>query len=480
VKLALTGDAIAVPGRISLVREEHASARARLTAGRPGPPDHTEESPMTKQNATAGTIRAALRYPAFRWLAAGLAVSMIGDWLYNLALIALVYQDTHSPLWVGVTTAARVVPIVALTPFGGVIADRFDRRRVMVACDLIRLALMVVLAFVALARLPVVLAPLIAAAATSAAAPYLPCVSAITPRLVPDADLPGANAARSGISGVAVMVGPALGGVLLLLGSPALAFLANAATFGLSALAVLAIPAGDAFRPAEPTERPAGLLRGVADGVAVLRSQPQVLRLVGAEFMCTLVYGMQTVLLILVARQAGLGLNGYGYLFAGIGAGALVGTALASRALRWPRPRAVLLAALAAVAVPMPLLAVAHWPAVAIVLVSCTGAGSIVVEVLSETSLQRMLPPEMFGRAFGLALPAILSAIVLGSLIAPLLIRVLGGTGALIACGVAVAGYALLFLGPEPLGARQPHSRLRLVARRTAATAAPVDSTQSN
>jgi MFS family permease len=417
----------------------------------------------------AGTIRAALRYPAFRWLAAGLTVSMLGDWLYNLALITLVYQDTHSPLWAGITTIVRVVPVVALMPFGGVIADRFDRRRVMVTCDLIRLALMVLLAFVALAHLPVVLAPLVAAAATCAAAPYLPCVSATTPRLVPDADLPGANATQAAISSMAVMVGPALGGVLLLLGSPALAFLVNGATFGLSALAVLAIPAGDAFRPAPSHQRPTGLLRGVADGAAVLRSHPQALPLVGAGFMTTLVYGMQTVLLILVARQDGLGLHGYGYLFAAIGAGALAGTALGSRALRWPHPRAVLAAGLAACGLPMALLAVAHWPAVAIVLVALTGAGNSVVEVLSETRLQRILPPEAYGRAFGLALPAILSGIVVGAFVAPLLIRVLGSSGALVACAAVVAGYAMALLPRPGLPAtRRQAARRRLASRRTA------------
>ena len=418
---------------------------------------------MNTQVAATGTIRASLRYPAFRWLLAGLAVSQVGDWLYNLALVAMVYQRTHSPLWAGVTTAARVVPVVALGPVGGVIADRFDRRRVMVACDLIRLALMAVLALIALARLPIVAAPLIAAAAaTMAATPYLPCVSATTSRLVADADLPGANAARSAVAGVGIIVGPALGGVLLLLGSPALAFGVNAATFGLSALAVLVISRGEAFRPGQPQQRPDGLLRGVADGAAVLRSHPQALRLVGADFMCSLVYGMQTVLLILVAGQAGLGTHGYGYLFAGIGAGALVGTALASRALRCPHPRAVLVTALAAVGLPMPLLAVAHRPAAAIALASVTGAGAILVEVLTETGLQRMLPPEAFGRAYGLALPASLGGIVVGSLVAPLLTSVLGGTGALTACGAAVAGYAVLLLrAPRQAGLAQPETEAR-------------------
>ncbi len=109
---------------------------------------------MNVKNTPEGTIRGALRYPAFRALLAGLAVSQAGDWLYNIALVTLVYQRTGSAMWAGVTTAARIVPMVVLGPFGGIIADRFDRRRVMVACDLIRLALMLALALVAAADLP--------------------------------------------------------------------------------------------------------------------------------------------------------------------------------------------------------------------------------------------------------------------------------------------------------------------------------------
>ncbi len=412
---------------------------------------------MNIMNAQAGTIRAALRYPSFRLLLAGLAVSQLGDWLYNLALVALVYQRTHSALWAGVTTAARVLPIVALSPLGGVIADRFDRRRVMAICDVIRLVLMAALALVAAAHLPVVLAPLLAAVATAAGSPYLPCASACTPRLVPDADLSGANAARSAVAGIGIIAGPALGGVLLLLGSPALAFAANAVTFGLSALAVLAIPASAAFSPERTGERPAGLLREIADGAAALRANVAALQLVGADIMCSLVYGMQTVLLILVAARAGLGLHGYGYLFAGIGAGALVGTALAARTLRCRRPRAVLMAALAAVGLPMLALAFVHWPMAVIALVGLTGVGAITVEVVTETTLQRTLPAEVFGRAYGLALPASLAGIVAGTLIAPLLVSLVGLAGALIACGAVTVGYGVLVTAPRVLHRRALH-----------------------
>ena len=133
---------------------------------------------MNIQQAKPGTIRASLRYPAFRWLLGGLAVSQLGDWLYNLALIALVYERTHSALWAGITTAARVVPVVALGPLGGVVADRFDRRRIMITCDVARIVLMVLLALFVATHAPIVLAPVIAAVATAFATPYLPCVAA--------------------------------------------------------------------------------------------------------------------------------------------------------------------------------------------------------------------------------------------------------------------------------------------------------------
>jgi len=416
---------------------------------------------MTTENAPSGSIRSALRYPGFRWLLSGLAVSQTGDWLYNLALVVLVYQRTHSALWVGVTTAVRVVPVVVLGPLGGVLADRFDRRRIMITCDLARMGLMVLLAAVAAFRLPIVLAPMIAAAATAGAAPYVSCVAAVTPRLVDDADLPGANAARSAVTGAGIVLGPALGGVLLLFGSAASAFALNALTFGLSALAVLAIRSHadpSPFRVRRTAERPDGLLREVAQGAAALRAHPAALRLVGADIMCSVLYGAQTVLLLLVSRQVGLGAQGYGYMFAALGAGGLLGTALAGRVSRLPS-RSVLTAALALAGVPTLLLAVVRWPAAAIVLTGLTGMGALLVEILTETTLQRELDEDVFGRAYGIAFPAAIAGIVVGSVIAPGLAALLGGSGALIAVGGTVLGYALLVIRGEDDAAAGPASQ---------------------
>jgi hypothetical protein len=100
--------------------------------------------------------------------------------------------------------------------------------------------------------------------------------------MVPDADLPGANAVRAAVGMAAVTAGPAVGGVLLMLGSPATAFLINAATFGLSAVAVLSIPAGPVFTPAGSGDR-GGVLADVVRGAQALRNSPAAVRLVGAD-----------------------------------------------------------------------------------------------------------------------------------------------------------------------------------------------------
>jgi predicted MFS family arabinose efflux permease len=398
-----------------------------------------------------GTIRAALRYPTFRALLVGLAVSQTGDWLYNLALVTMVYQRTGSVMWAGVATGARVVPMVVLGPAAGVIADRFSRRAVMVVADLLRLALMLGLALVAVAHLPIALAPVIAALATTAGTPYMACVSGTTPRIIRDADLPGANAARSAVTSLGVMAGPALGGVLLIAGSPAVAFVVNAATFGVAVACTLAIRDRNVFAVSGDGSGSglrgtlASVPRGIADGAAALGAHPAAIRLVGADLVCSIVYGMQTVVFILVARQAGLGLHGYGYLFAALGVGALVGTALAGRVLRLPS-RLGLALAMGLVGLSMMALPAVRLGVIAILLAGVSGTGAILVEVMTETGLQRLLPDDVFGRAYGLAIPASIGGIAIGSLIAPVLVSAAGLSGALFISGAVAVGYGLQLL----------------------------------
>lgn len=193
----------------------------------------------------------------FQVFLAAFAVSFVGDWLYNVALLAFVYNRTHSATWVAFTTAARVAPIVALGPLGGMLTGRHNRRVLMISSDAARAAIMVLLAAVAVAGLPVMLAPLLAAAATAAATVNLPCAATCTARMVPGAELARANALRAAINQGAIVIGPALGALVLMATTPALAILLNGLTFVVSVAAILSLGDGEAFAaPHAGNERP--------------------------------------------------------------------------------------------------------------------------------------------------------------------------------------------------------------------------------
>jgi MFS family permease len=392
-------------------------------------------------------IGTALQYPRLRRLLTALAVSQAGDWLYNLALLALVLDRTHSSTWVAVTTAARVAPMIVGGPFGGVLADRYDRRLLMVLSDLVRAACMVGLAAVTLLGLPILLAPVLAAVATMASTPYPPCVAATTPRLVPTEVLPAANAARAAISSLCIVAGPGFGAVLLLLGSTTLAFSVNAATFLVSAALVRSLPAGELFAVERSRETAKGVLAELGSAVAALREQPVAMRFIGADVLCSVVYGAHTVLLLLLAQQIGLGAAGYGYLLAAFGAGGVVGTLLSGRLAERLSPRALLLTAGASVGVPAMLLGTTSSLPLLLVWALVAGAASIVVEVATDTSLQVSLDPEVLARAYGISFPAAISGIVIGSLVAAPLVAVVGVQVALVAVGALMVAYVVVLIG---------------------------------
>jgi predicted MFS family arabinose efflux permease len=171
-------------------------------------------------------------------------------------------------------------------------------------------------------------------------------------------------------------------------------------------------------------------------------------RLVGADVVCSVIYGMQTVLLLLLSRDLGFGGAGYGYVLAALGVGGILGTTAAGRAARSSRPRAVLVGALLVLAVPSSLMAVTPWLPGLLVWGVIGGAGAVLVEVLCETALQRELDEDVFARAYGVALPMILGGIVVGSLVAAPLSALVGMTGAIVATGLLAAGYAGIVVLP--------------------------------
>jgi MFS family permease len=377
----------------------------------------------------------------FHLLLLSLAVSSCGDWLYNVALLTLVYQRTGSATWVAATTAARVLPIVALGPLGGILADRRDRRHLIIVSDLARALLMIGLAAVAVIGLPIVLAPVLAGLATAAAAVQPPCVAASTARLVPDADLQRANALRAAIGQGAVVAGPALGALMLLLFAPSLAILVNAATFIISAAAISAIAPGPAFEPARrPEATPPSVITDIRAGARALSGAPTAIKLIAADVLCSTVYGLLTVTLVLLGHRVGAGAQGYGLLLGAFGAGGVIGATVIGRIDAPSRWRPILGIALLLVALPLATLGFAATLPIAMALALLAGGGMVVGEVLSETAMPRMLDDEVLARAYGLALPASLGGIVLGSLVAGPLVSLLGLQGTLVLAG----GFVLL------------------------------------
>jgi predicted MFS family arabinose efflux permease len=394
----------------------------------------------------------ALRERNLRVLFGGLVASQAGDWLYNLALLAFVYERTGSTAWVGITTAARILPEVALGPIGGVLADRYDRRLVMIASDVLRAAAMGALAVVALTGAPAILAPLLAAVCTAAGAAYPQCVVAVMPRLVGAGDLAAANAARIGITSLCVIAGPALGAALLLLSSTAVVFAVNGVTFLIGAAVVTALPREALRRPAVAVEEVHASIRAdLAVGWRALREHPDALALVGADVVSSAIYGALTVLFVLVGERLRLGAAGYGYLLSALGVGGVLSAGLAHRAASSDRPRRALVIAAAAIGVSLVVLTLSGSLAVAIVLAAAIGAGLFATEVVADTTLQRSLDPAVFARAYGLAVPACVAGIAAGALLAPPCVAVIGLNGTLALTGGLVLAYAAAaFAQPQP------------------------------
>jgi subtilisin-like proprotein convertase family protein/predicted MFS family arabinose efflux permease len=364
-----------------------------------------------------------------RLLLTALATSSVGDWAYNVARLAFV-AARGAAAWLGVVTAARVLPVVLIGPFAGVLVDRCNRRVLMLSADFARAGVMMALAASAAAGLPVWTIAVLAALATALGSAHPACVAATLPRLVSESRLARANAARASIGQAAIVVGPALGAVVLLLSSPETAFLVNALTFIVSAVATAAIAGAHVFdAPREASAPTAGFVAELRDGIRAVRSTPDVVRLLAADTACSAIYGLSTVVLVEVAMRVGHAQDGYGLLLAALGIGGIGGAAAAGRLARpWRR---VLIPSLLGVAAALPLLGASTSPNSALGFPMIVGAGLAVAEVLGDTEMQRQIPEKLLGRAFGALVPASLLGIVVGSLMAGPLLAAFGVFGTL-------------------------------------------------
>jgi len=263
---------------------------------------------------------------------------------------------------------------------------------------------------------------------------------------VPERDLAAANTLRNMVDNVAIIAGPALGALLLLAGPPPLVFAVNAASFAVSGLVVSRMRVRSA--PVDVTDGgAAGPLRQMLVGVRAIASSSTATILVLYSVVASFVYGVDTVQFVALSQeQLGTGESGYGYLLAGLGAGGVAAAGLVNRLAAAPRLGTVILLGMAVYCLPTLAFLVVDEPAAAFVLQGVRGAGTLVVDVLAVTALQRSLRPDLLARVFGAYFTGVLLAIALGALVTPVVITQLGLDASLWLAGAAIPALCLLGL----------------------------------
>ena len=391
-----------------------------------------------------GAYRAALAKRDLRLLFGGLLISATGSWAYNVALIAFVFSRTHSLGWVGAAGLARLLPPLALSVYGGVLAERLERIRLMASSDLLSALWQAALAIVAATNGPPALALAFAALTAASGVVYQPATAATIPAIASEDELAAANALNSTIDELVVIVGPAIGAVLLIVGSETAVFALNAVSFLLSAAIVSRISVRS--RPVDVTEAgSAGLLSQMAVGIRMIAQQAAARTLVAYCVLVSFVYGTDTVLFVGVSEhKLGTGANGFGYLLAGLGVGGLLAAGSVDRLAGSRRLGTTILAGAIGYCLPTALLVVIHSPVLAFFVQVFRGSSTLVVDVLAVTALQRAVTSDLLARVFGVFFAFVLGAIALGTVLTPIVVSAFGLNGGLWVMAVAPAALALL------------------------------------
>jgi MFS family permease len=427
-------------------------------------------------DAAVGTFRGAWRHRRWRWLLASYAVSVTGDYLYFVALVVVLYDATGSAAWVAASAVARMLGYVFLSPFGGVVADRFDRRRLLVGLDLARAVVMGALAYVAWTDGPPALAIALAVLCTVATVPYRPACVAATPALVAEDDLAAANALESIVAQISYFAGPALGALVVAVTDPGTAFAVNGATFIVSAALVMrAGPLGGGIgrhRAERGDDAPLELVisdtadslwGGVAQGLAVVRGDPGLIALIGFVAATMFLYGFEDVVHVVVSDDLGMGANGVGVLGAAIGAGGLLMAPFSARLGAAAAGGRLLALSGVLIGLPMILLAFIDSAVLACVVLVLEGVGVIIAEVLFITLLQRTCPERTLGTVYGLQDSVTAGTQMAASIAAPILLTGVGLSWSLVVGGgVVVASSVLLAPALNRLAVRVDADRRRL------------------
>lgn len=444
-------------------------------------------TPAGKTQAPAGKVRlpllGALRSPAFRLLWLGQTLSVLGDFVSQVGILVIVYQVTGSGTAVGALFLVQVLPTLILAPFAGVVADRYDRRRVMIAADLVRgLAVAVLVLFPSLPAVYAVSA-VIAAISTF----FSPARGALVPRTVPPENLLAANSLSAMSNSVTRILGAAVGATLVAAFGAAAAFSVNALSYFASALcltmlrlprtevgtagvagapggiqaaakAAVATAAEAAAAPAGASDRPGGdpsLRSGrgtggaVREGLVLLWRNPRLAGITLLVFFNTLGLGAANVLTApLVQTTLGANTSSLGWLMSAEGVGTAVGVVLLGGAVRAAAAGWAVLISSAVLAATMLGLAVcgALWQAVGLFLLG--GVGLVAFNVSAETETQRATTDAIRGRILSLIMAVLSAGSLLSLIVGGILADLVGVRISFAVMGLLIATGCVVYAGP--------------------------------
>lgn len=347
------------------------------------------------------------RRTAVRRIALARVVSSTGSTAAYTALTYAIYDRTGSTTWVSVAVFVTLAANGILMPLGGWIGDRFDRRRVMIASDLLAAALFVAVAFADEPWLLVALAFL----ATMAEIPFMPASSAAIPNLAAPEDLAWANGRIASAMATGITIGPAVAGGLIAVVGPSTAFALNAVSFVVSAAIVSTVHGQFADREREPHET-VGSARA---GLDFVRHSAALRTIVLAEFVAFIGVGMIIVSDAPLAKHFDVGSVGYGLLVAVWGLGMIGGAWWAGRQLQERQEPMALLIGSLVTAAGLAICAVLPWFWLILVASVAAGSGHGVQNVARQGIVQRRSPDAVRSRVFA-AVEAIANVAFIASL----------------------------------------------------------------
>ena len=395
---------------------------------------------------------AALSVRNYRRYFAGQSISLIGTWMQMTAQAWLVLSLTHSSTKLGLVVALQTLPVLLLSPYGGVIADRMDKRRLMVmlqsAMGIQALALGVLTLTGAVRFWQIgVLAVLLGLNNAF----ENPARQSFMLELVGGDYLRNAVTLNSVLVNVARIIGPAVAGVLIATAGEGICFLANAASF-VAVVASLMTMDRSALSPTTPAPRARGQLR---EGLRYVRqSRELALPLLMMAAVGCLTYEFQVSLPVMASSALHAGATGYGFMTAAMGVGAVAGGLLV--AAKGRVGAAQLTVAVSAFGVAMTLAAIAPSLGFELAALAFAGAASIAFMSTGNSTLQLRSEPRMRGRVMSLWFVAFQGSTPIGGPIIGAVIAMAGaraglGLGALTCFAVALVGLSALGRSRERL-----------------------------